>query len=295
MRGDLAQLRVLLGVADCGSFTGAAAQRNIEVSGVSRAVRELEIELGVVLFERLPRGVRLTDAGESLVASSRDILERYERAGIEARQANVGRSGHLAVGFLWSSTSGPLVELLRNFAAGHPRVVVELTEDGNDELLSRLRSERLDVALAATDAPPLPRLKQIGLLSSLPLWLEPLTVVIPVSVAATSLSWEDLAGCRLLCRSVDDARRFIRYVERLGGPTLAFERQAVSQESLLGLVAAGLGCALFPASLTHLLPPGVQSIPISSPGAVLQVEAVWRAKNENPALTLFLALCRKLY
>jgi hypothetical protein len=52
------------------------------------------------------------------------------------------------------------------------------------------------------------------------------------------VTWADLAGARLLCRTVDDWPRFARHVERLGGPRLAFEPHAVSQEGVLGLVAA---------------------------------------------------------
>lgn len=295
MRSDLDQLRLLLAIADRGSFTAAAGERNMEVSAVSRSVRSLESALGVALFDRLARGVRLTIAGRSYVASARDILYRYERAGLDARQASSGRPMHLEVGLVWSATSKPVVDLFRRFAADCPNVAVAAVEAGNDDLIEQVRSGRLDVAIAATDPPPLHRLKPVSALSVLPLWLEPLSAVVPANVALEKASWDDLATARLLCRTVDDWPRFVSHVVRLGGPTLTFEPQAVSQEALLGLVAANLGWTLAPASLSHLFSSDVRSVPIVSQGASIQVEAVWRAENANPALARFLAQCRQLY
>lgn len=285
----------MVAATDCGSLSGAARKLNTEVSAVSRAVRELESDLGVALFDRLPRGVQLTEAGASYVSSARDILERFERAGLNARQAGSGRSLPLSLGFVWSVTSKPMVELLRAFTTDLPTVAVAVVEAGNDDLVARVRSGRLDVAISATDPPPLTRLKPVEGLSTLPVWIEPLADVVPQDSPLKVATWGDLVEARLLCRSVDDWPRFVRHVERLGGPTLTFEPQAVSQEGILGLVAAGLGQTIIPASLSHLLPAGVRAVPIVSPGATLQVEAVWRASNANPALARFLALCRKLY
>lgn len=295
MKGTLHQLRILVSVAECGSFTAAAAAHNVEVSVVSRAIRDLEFELGVPLFERLARGVQLTLAGHSLVNSAREILERVAKARLDARRAATGCDGHLALGFVYAATSRPLVEMLKRFASGHPGIGVDVTEGGDDELIGRLRSGRLDVAITATDPPPHERLKDVSPLRSLPLWMEPLVVLAPASAPAESASWEDLAGQKLLCRTLDDWPRFVRHVLRVGGPTLSFETHTVSQEGVLGLVAAGLGWAILPDSLGHVLPSEVKRIPISSPGAELQVEALWCGENKNPALTHFLALCGQLY
>lgn len=295
MSSELKTLRFVIAAADCGSFSSAALKLNTEVSAVSRAIRAIEDHLGVAIFDRLPRGVRLTDAGRSYIASAREIIERYERAGIAAKLAGSGQALHLSVGFVWSAASKPMVELLRALAAAFPTIAVEVTEIGNSELFFRARSGRLDVAIAVTGPPPLPRLVDIASLESMPLWLEPLMVAVPVGVALDSVTWADLADARLLCRTIDDWPRFVSHVERRDGPKLAFEPHAVSQEGVLGLVAAGLGWTILPASLDHLLPVGVCAIPIGSPDANLLVEAVWKPENENLALTRFLELCRQLH
>lgn len=295
MRGTLDQFRVLVSVAECGSFTAAAAQRNVEVSAVSRAVRELETEIGMPLFDRLARGVRLTVAGRSLVVSARDILERVNQARLDARRAGTGRDRQLALGFVWSATCRPLVELLKEFASEYPSIAVDLVEDGGDELIGRLRSERLDVAITATDPPPFERLREVSPLRSFPLWIEPLAVLVPGGASVEQVTWEEISRHRLLCRTLDDWPRFAQHVRRAGGPSLTFETHTVSQEGILGLVAAGFGWAVLPRNLVHAPLDGLDVLSIESLGAQLQVEALWCEDNSNPALTRFLALCRRLY
>jgi DNA-binding transcriptional LysR family regulator len=166
---DLRHLRVVIAAAECGSFSSAALQINSDVSAISRTVRDLEEILGVALFERLPRGIRLTAAGDSYVASAREILARCERAAIEARLAGTGRALQLTIGSPCSATSKPFNKLLRSFAARSSDIAIEVVEADNNELINRIKSGRLDIALAATDPPPMPRLKELEMLSTRPL------------------------------------------------------------------------------------------------------------------------------
>jgi DNA-binding transcriptional LysR family regulator len=217
---DLRHLRIFVGAAECGSFSSAALQLNLEISAVSRAVRDIEDSLGVALFERLPRGVRLTVAGEHYLISARDILALTLRAHQEARIAASGAAGTISLGFVWSFTLTPMLQLLGRFAAAHPAIMLNLIEDGHDSLLARIRSGELHIALTATDPAPHAPLKVHEDLESLPLWLERLAVAVPISEQAESFTWPDLAGRWLLCRPSDDWRRFVTHIERLGGPTV---------------------------------------------------------------------------
>jgi DNA-binding transcriptional LysR family regulator len=201
----------------------------------------------------------------------------------------------LAIGFFWSFSSGPVVKLLRAFMVAYPGVSVRTVEDGNEQLLARIRDNDLDVVLTATEPPPFKRLRSVGAFSTLPLWLEPLRVAVPNDFKGSSLSWADLAEQNLLCQPKDDWRRFVEHLERLGGPTLHFAVQDVSREGLLGLVAAGLGWVIVPASIAHVDLPGLRTVRIASEGAILQVEAIWHPKADNPALTRFLALARQTF
>lgn len=130
MATELKHLRVIVAAADCGSFSSAALQLNTDISAVSRAVREIEDSLGAAVFERLPRGVRLTRAGETYVAAARDILARMGRAELEARSAAVHGAGALTMGCVWSFSCAPKVDLLRRFVSANPQTLLTLVEDG---------------------------------------------------------------------------------------------------------------------------------------------------------------------
>lgn len=292
---ELRQLRIVVAAADCGSFSLAASQLHTEISAVSRAVRDLEDALGVAMFERLPRGVRLTPAGGAYVTSARDILSLVAKADREARAIGGGAAGALSLGFVWSLTLTPMMELLGRYAAANPAIVLNFVEDGHDGLLARVRSGELHVALTATDPTPFVALKTHDDLESMPLWLESLAVAVSDVEEAESFTWSDLAGRWLLCRPRDDWRRFVTHVERVGGPTLQFLEQDVSGEGILALVGAGLGYGIVPASIA--VPPdvGARLVPITSVGAVMQAEAVWRRRTSNPALTRFLVWSGQLF
>ena len=255
-------------------------------------MREIEDSLGAAIFERLPRGVRLTSAGEGYVAAARDILARLGRAELEARSAAVNGTGALTLGCVWSFCCSPKIDLLSRFVSANPHVLLTLVEDGQEALLARIRTGELHVALAAAEPPPLAPLKTHSDLESVTLWRERLVVAVPKADAADELGWRDLAGRLLLCRPQDDWRRFVAHVERLGGPTLQFMEQDVSEEGLLALVGVGLGWSIVPASLPIPSRTNVRFVPLSAPGAELDVEAVWRRGATNPALERFLASVR---
>lgn len=292
---EFKHLRIVVAAADAGSFSTTAQRLNIDVSVVSRVVRDLELSIGISIFDRLPRGVRLTAAGTEYVTSARDILARVERAREAASLAAAGSTGRLSIGFVWSFSSGPVVELLRKFTMAYPGVSIRTVEDGNEKLVASLEANELDVVLAATDPPPLERLRSIGTLQSMPLWLEPLCVMVPNAFVGDAVSWFDLVDRHLLCRPEDDWRHFVTHVKRQGGPTLRFEVQHVSREGLLGLVSVGFGWLIIPSSMSGVILPGLRVVPIASEGAQLQIEALWHPRSNNPVLTRLLALAQQMF
>jgi DNA-binding transcriptional LysR family regulator len=292
---DLRHLRVVVAAADRGSFSSAAVQLNMEISAVSRAIRDVEESLGFAMFERLPRGVRLTAEGEAYVASARDILTRVTDAERLARQAGSNGAGGLSLGLVWPATSWRSADLLAGFVADNPEVMLRVVQDGQGALLARVRSGELHVAITATEPEPYLPLRVHSDLDSLALWVEPLAIAVPASEPTPSLTWADLQGRWLLCRPHYDWRRIVAHVERLGGPTLHFIEQDVSGEGLLALAGAGLGWTLVPSSITGAEAVGAKLVPVEDEGAATQAEAVWLPRIQNPALNRFLNLVRRLY
>lgn len=168
---ELRQLQYFAAVADAGGFSRAAERLGIVQSAVSQQVRRLERELGVVLFDRSTRHVRLSAAGERLLPEARAVLAAAHRTRQVAADIAAGDEGLLRLG----TVQGPgdrtyrLLDALRRTA---PRLRVRLRRLPLAERLAAVRSGELDAALvrAAATAPGL---------ELLPVWRDPLYVALP--------------------------------------------------------------------------------------------------------------------
>jgi DNA-binding transcriptional LysR family regulator len=159
---ELRQLRAFVAVAEELNFTRAADRLHLGQQAVSKNVRQLERELGVVLLERTTRDVRLTEAGSALLASGRDALAAADAAFAQARAAGRGLEGTVRVGV--SPAVGPAVreEVVRVLRDGAPDLSVSVHEVRPGELVELLRGRGVDLALART-APETPELESAAL------------------------------------------------------------------------------------------------------------------------------------
>ncbi len=144
---DLRQLEIVKIVADSGSFSAAARQMHVSQSAISRQVLLLEEELKEPLFVRLGRKVRLTPAGDAVLQLGRRVLAdvRDTTDSIVEHHKKLRGSIHLAGGMTVCLHVFP--SLLKEFRRRHPDVEVKLTTGGTPQLLERLRSGTVDVAL----------------------------------------------------------------------------------------------------------------------------------------------------
>ena len=136
-----------LAAAEEENFQRAAARLNIAQSALSRHISALEEDLGGVrLFERLPRGVRLTDSGEQYLADVRRILESVDEATLRVQRVERGQTGHLRVAFTEAVAAQPLLaEALRRFQSAYPEVQVDLIAMRSKNQREDLRKGRIDV------------------------------------------------------------------------------------------------------------------------------------------------------
>jgi DNA-binding transcriptional LysR family regulator len=115
---------------------------------VPRAIRQLERDVGVDLFVRTTREVRLTDAGRAFLAGARRTLEDADRAGEDARRAGAGELGRLRIAFSWSTRFETLPALGRAFRASHPDVELLAQEMWNARVPPAFRNGSIDIALS---------------------------------------------------------------------------------------------------------------------------------------------------
>ena len=145
---ELRHLRYFVSIAEQGSFVQAAGRLRVAQSALSKQIRDLEREVGVPLLERLPRGVRLTSAGEVFLAEARATLEHAAGAVASARRAQERRGSSLRLAHGEVVVWAPLIaDLLVAFRAAHPEAELHVSNMDEVETYAALRERRVDVAV----------------------------------------------------------------------------------------------------------------------------------------------------
>jgi DNA-binding transcriptional LysR family regulator len=148
---SLRQLEYFVTVVDEGSFTAAAQLLHVSQPGLSHQIQALERELGGPLLERLPRRVRLTPAGRTVLPHARASLAHAERASSAGRRASGIATGELHVGTLFSISTGVLPRALRDWRRNYPELTVQLVEfRHSDDLVAAMEAGNADLAVGPT-------------------------------------------------------------------------------------------------------------------------------------------------
>jgi DNA-binding transcriptional LysR family regulator len=245
---NVGRLRVLREVAYRGSFSAAAEALSYTQSAVSQQIATLEAETGMTLLERHPRGVSLTAAGQTLVAHAEDILARLDAAE-QALAAIAGlRGGRLRMGSFPTAGAALMPLAIARFRELYPDVELTLAEAEPEELVPRLRSGELDLALVFQfeGQPALERE-----MMRVPLLADPMFVALPREhplAGRRRLRLQDLREQAWVqtSRASACARHVVRCCRAAGfEPQVSFESDDYA--TVQGLVAAGVGVALVPA------------------------------------------------
>jgi DNA-binding transcriptional LysR family regulator len=145
---ELRHLRYFIAVAEELNFSRAAQRMHMAQPPLSAAIRQLERDLGVELFVRTTREVRLTDAGRAFLAGARRTLADAERAAEDAKRAAAGELGHLRIAYSWSTRFETLPVLGRAFRTSHPDVELLGQEMWNARMPPAFESGSIDIALS---------------------------------------------------------------------------------------------------------------------------------------------------
>ena len=296
---DWHSLRAFVVVAEEGHITRAAERLNTQQPPLSLRIRAFEKRLDVQLLRRKPRGVELTAAGEVLLAHARTLLELHARALDAVQRAGRGELGRLCVGTIPTGPMHPLMPAsVRQFRGRYPDAAVTLEECLSDELLQRLRDERIDVAFLRSVPHDVSGLVVEILLT------EPMVVALPRSHAlgkrgATSqVAIRDLRDEPFIVFARQHGPAFyditLAACQRAGfSPLIAQEAPRVT--TALGLVAAGLGVSVMPASMQRIALEGVVFRAIDERAGLTAVLALgWRKNDRSRALANYLAVVRAL-
>src|SRR5476649_2820401 len=143
---DLRHLRYFQAVAEGLSYSRAAERLRVAQPALSRAVQEMEAELGAAMLERNRHSVRLTPAGKVLLRETAILFERWDEAIRRVRRAAAGEEGELRIGYIGPPTQPFLGRLLYEYRRRYPLVSIHLEERTPERVWEMLAKGRLSVA-----------------------------------------------------------------------------------------------------------------------------------------------------
>lgn len=281
---DLPQLRCLVALSETLHFGRAAARLNMTQPPLSRQIALLEQRMGVTLFERDRRTVKLTPAGRYFVHEARAILQRAEDAAMETRLAAEGELGTVTIGFTAAASYELLPRLIGLHHARYPAVSFVFKETFIEEQLRLLEAGTLDIGMVR---PPVDRER----LDTLTIMRDRFALAMP---AGDPLARHEVVPIQALHRRAyiawaPIAKYFHLILDRLFQEAGVRPRTVVSMAqppAMLAMVRAGLGVAIVPAAMAALGFSGLALRPLAAPGidpAVLSLEYMlaWRRDNRE--------------
>lgn len=283
---DVRQLRMFVAVAEELHFGRAAARLHMAQPPLSQAIKRLEHELGVELFERTTRRVKLTPAGLVLLERSSCVFDALNAAVEGVQRAHQGRLGTLRVGFTTLAPHQMLPRLADHHHRKHPDVQLRPGNVPSKMQIDMLNSGRLDLGLLWLPA------------ESSAVDLRGITcvkVVRQAMVAAVPVNHRLAATDRV---SVADLRSdpFVSYIEPQGGSALReamryacqaagyfpdIVQEAPDASALLAIVSTGVGVCLLPEAAREMAVPGTRILEISPPVPFVDYALVWRAFDRS--------------
>jgi len=276
---------------------GRAARRlRVAQPALSRQIQDLEEELGFKLFERLPRGVKLSAAGKLFLEDARRILQEVSEAAVRAGRVASGRSGTLRVGFTENASwRGVVPESFRRFRELQPDAELQLQPSASLEQLEAIRSGRLDAGFVNFMPKSDPELDQLLVA------MQHVELAAPKRHPLTKLK-------KLRLRDLTDAPfvwfprwaspafydRMMHECYRGGLKSPRIVQEGLNEATILSLVATGLGVGWVLGTARWRCPETVVILSVVDLNMPLTLALAWRRDNASPLLANFIADLQRL-
>lgn len=285
---DLRRLRYFVVVAEEQNFSRAAERLRMAQPPLSDQIKRLEKSLGVRLFERSSRGARLTEAGELLLTEARRLLVQADQTAEMVRRVGSGQVGRLTLGFVPSASNSVLPPVLAEYRRRYPDVQLYLQEMNPDWLVAGLHEGRIDASFFYLPF-------EDRTLAHSPVSREPLVVALPEThelAAEEEVDLHDLAAEPFILparyRMPGLRGRVLEACQAAGFEPEAVQKEVWLMQTIVGLVAGGMGVALVPASLRNLNRTGVVYKTVRGLDPTVEMGVVWRRGEGSPVVRSFL-------
>jgi len=288
---ELRHLRYFVAVGDEEHYGRAALRLRVVQPALSRQIQDLEQEVGFKLFERLPRGVKLSPAGKLFLEDARRILQDVNEAAARAARVARGQSGTLRVGFSENASwRGVVPESLRRFRKIQPDAELQLQPLPSLEQLEAIRSGRLDAGFVLDMPKADPELERLRVA------IQRIELAVPTGHPLTKLK-------ELRLRDLTDASfvwfprraspalydRLMRECFRGGLKSPRIVQDALNEATILSLVATGLGVGWVLGTARWRCPKSVVITSVVDLNVPLLLALAWRKDNKSPLLASFVA------
>jgi LysR family transcriptional regulator for metE and metH len=237
---EVRHLQLVSAVADVGSLTRAGDRLHLTQSALSHQLRDIESRLGAALFLRVGKRLVLTPAGERLLASAREILERLEQTERDIRQMGQERAGVLRLTTECYTCYHWLPPLLTDYRRRFPHVEVRIDVEATRHPIDMLLAGKIDVALMSTTV-------RDRRLKAIPIFEDELVVIASLShpfAKRTHVKVSDMHGQTLLMYPPKEESRVLNEILLPAGSVPARIEEVQLTEAIIELVKAGLGVSV---------------------------------------------------
>ncbi len=293
-RIEFRHLRAFVTLAEELHFGRAASRLHLAQPALTKQIQQLERSLSVRLVDRTARGVLLTDVGRTFLVEAERTIEQARIAFNAAQRAERGELGTIRVGFAAAAPNGVFPHIVSAFRSHCPEVEVELHELWSGQQQQALLAERIDVGFGQRPA------IESELLQLDEIQEDPVVVAVRED--------DPLASAGTVPLSALADRGFVMFPRRLAPAwydelvsacvDAGFSPRAVqhvaSIDATLGLVAAGLGVALLPASVQTIGRLGVSYAPLDEPTPVQRTMIARRKSDSSPVVARFVEISRSI-
>jgi DNA-binding transcriptional LysR family regulator len=293
---ELRHLRYFVAIGEEQHYGRAARRLRVAQPALSRQIQDLESEIGFKLFERLPRGVKLSAAGKLFLVDVRRILQDVTEAAARAARVALGRSGTLRVGFTENASwRGVVPESLRRFRKLRPDAELQLQPSPSLEQLEAVQAGRLDAGFIFNMPKTDPELEM------LPVAVQQIELAVLRRHPLTrlkNLRLRDLTEATFVWfpRRESPALydRLMRGCFRGGLKSPRIVQEGRDEATILSLVAAGLGVGWVMGTARWRCPKSVVIMPVVDLDLPQPLALVWRKDNTSPLLASFVSEVQRL-
>lgn len=293
---ELRHLRYFVAVGEEQHYGRAARRLRVAQPALSRQIQDLEADVGFKLFERLPRGVKLSAAGKHFLQDARRILQEVKEAAERAGRVARGLSGTLRVGFAENASwRGVVPDSFRRFLEQQPDAELQLQPAASLEQLEAIRSGRLDAGFVNFMPKSDPELNQ------LPVAIQHVELAAPKRHALTKLK-------KLRLRHLKDVPfvwfprwanpvfydRLMHECYRGGLKSPRIVQEGLNEATILSLVSTGLGVGWVVGTARWRSPETVVILPVVDLNMPLPLALAWRRDNTSTLLANFIAEVQRL-